>query len=322
MWRTIDYAVHGLTISAYGTRAYLAQVEDYVTTTATGAGGLVVLDVSEVQQPLPDPDVREVARLTWPEVSIPQNNLPVTIGGRHYVIQFDEFDSNVYGNDPEDLVGGVHLIDIEDETQPRVVSRIRLEVHQREARASDQQDDPGNQRVGQGYAAHYCAVPRSVDPGIVACSMILSGLRVFDIRDPERPREVAYFNQARSPRPTPASGAPTPWRPPSCPSGARSGTRTATRASSASASPTVWSRSSPVPTARAPSRPPPPCSVRAAPPRRRVGGAGATGTGQEHAAAAAAAGLVAVLVRSLVRAPAAGATSRSRRRPRPRRRAP
>ena len=27
----------------------------------------------------------------------------------------------------------------------------------------------------------------------MACSMILSGLRVFDIRDPEHPKEIAYF---------------------------------------------------------------------------------------------------------------------------------
>jgi hypothetical protein len=34
-----------------------------------------------------------------------------------------------------------------------------------------------------------------IDPNIVACSFIMSGLRVFDIRDPSAPREVAYFNQ-------------------------------------------------------------------------------------------------------------------------------
>jgi hypothetical protein len=37
-------------------------------------------------------------------------------------------------------------------------------------------------------------VPRRTDPGIVACSFILSGMRVFDIRDPYHPKEIAYFN--------------------------------------------------------------------------------------------------------------------------------
>jgi hypothetical protein len=45
----------------------------------------------------------------------------------------------------------------------------------------------------QGYAGHYCNVPQRHEPGIVACSMILSGLRVFDIRDPAHPKEIAYY---------------------------------------------------------------------------------------------------------------------------------
>jgi hypothetical protein len=43
------------------------------------------------------------------------------------------------------------------------------------------------------YAAHYCAIPREVDPEIAACSFINSGLRIFNIQDPLHPREVAYF---------------------------------------------------------------------------------------------------------------------------------
>src|SRR5215211_2466788 len=43
-------------------------------------------------------------------------------------------------------------------------------------------------------------MPTRVDPGIVACSMILSGLRIFDIRDPYHPREIAYFNAPITPR--------------------------------------------------------------------------------------------------------------------------
>src|SRR5206468_8334205 len=41
---------------------------------------------------------------------------------------------------------------------------------------------------------HYCSVPSRVDPGVVACSFILSGMRLFDIRDPVHPREIAYAN--------------------------------------------------------------------------------------------------------------------------------
>jgi hypothetical protein len=43
-----------------------------------------------------------------------------------------------------------------------------------------------------------------MDPGITACSMIESGLRIFDIRDPRHPHEIGYFNAPISDRATPA----------------------------------------------------------------------------------------------------------------------
>jgi hypothetical protein len=57
-------------------------------------------------------------------------------------------------------------------------------------------------------------VPTRVDPEIVACTMILSGLRIFDIRDPEHPREIAYFNAPVRPRIIPPAGivpSPSNW---------------------------------------------------------------------------------------------------------------
>ncbi len=128
-------------------------------------------------------------------MSIPQNVIPVTIKGKKYAVEFDEFDSNPLSYDPKSTVGAGRIIDLSDERKPKVVSQLRLEVHDPKARTSDQQSDPQATNGLQGYAAHYCSVPRATDPGIVACSMILSGLRVFDIRDPLHPREVAYFNQ-------------------------------------------------------------------------------------------------------------------------------
>jgi len=96
-------------------------------------------------------------------------------------------------------VGAARIIDIADETHPFVVSNIRLEVHEPENFAA-QAGDPGASNTAlQGYAAHYCNVPQRTDPGIVACSMILSGLRVFDIRDPFNPREIAYYNAPSRP---------------------------------------------------------------------------------------------------------------------------
>jgi hypothetical protein len=66
-----------------------------------------------------------------------------------------------------------------------------------EPNRASQLNDPGADSSLQGYAGHYCAVPKRRDPGIVACTFILSGLRVFDIRDPLHPREIAYYNAPR-----------------------------------------------------------------------------------------------------------------------------
>jgi hypothetical protein len=193
-WRSNTLVAHGITLSDDGNRAYVAVNRQWFPSTSQGGGGMAILDVSQVQRHVLNPVVREISRVTWPEISIPQNVIPVTIKGRRYAIEFDEYDSDVYRYLPRENVGGVRVFDISDERHPRVVSRIRLEVHNLRAREVVA-DDPGATQVGQGYAAHYCEVPRRHEPGILACSMIASGLRVFDIRDPLHPREVAYANQ-------------------------------------------------------------------------------------------------------------------------------
>jgi hypothetical protein len=45
-----------------------------------------------------------------------------------------------------------------------------------------------------GYDDHYCTPDRLHDPTILACAQIMSGLRVYDIRDPLHPKEIAYYN--------------------------------------------------------------------------------------------------------------------------------
>jgi hypothetical protein len=199
LWQSFDYKSHGIAVSDDGTRLYLAEPGGTSVTPVIVADGpgLRILDVSQIQHRRPNPMVKQVSYLTWPDVSIPQNSVPVTVHHRHYLVEFDEFDSNEAFYAPENSVGAVRIIDIQNERKPRVISRIRLEVHQTAARASDQQNDPQATFPLQGYAAHYCSVPRRLDPGILACSMILSGLRIFDIHDPYHPRELGYFNHPR-----------------------------------------------------------------------------------------------------------------------------
>ena len=212
-----NYDSHGLSIGQDGNRAYVAGVDS----------GLIILDTSEIQARVPGPQVQEIARLTWGSMSIPQNAIPVTIDNHPYVVEIDEFGAG-------SAVGAGRIIDIGDEANPQVISNLRLEVHQPEnfhAIAGD----PGTFSPIQGYAGHYCSVPTRVDPQIVACSMILSGLRVFDISDPYNPKEIAYFNAPVLPgrfrRGSPRRATTRCRARRSSPSATRSGTRTATAAS-------------------------------------------------------------------------------------------
>jgi hypothetical protein len=183
---------HGLSISNDGNRAYVA---------GTGSG-LHILDTSEVQSRTAGATITEISNLTWTSMSIPQNAIPITIQGHPYLVEIDEFGA-------QSEVGAGRIIDIADETQPQVISNLRLEVHQPENFTTTENDN-GAQNPVQGYAGHYCNVPTRVDPTIVACSMILSGLRVFDIRDPHNPREIAYHHAPSDPRIVPPFGVNPP----------------------------------------------------------------------------------------------------------------
>jgi hypothetical protein len=200
----LPYASHGMSISDDGNRAYLAGVGLSGGVRAFGGPALpdpnpdralIILDVSEIQARKPNPQAREIARLAWSPMSIPQNAIPFTRNGHPYLLEIDEFAR--LGE-----VGAARIIDIGDERRPKVIANLRLAVHQPEHFEAIA-DDPGAQFLGQGYAGHYCNVPTRVNPDIAACSMIISGLRVFDIRDPHHPREVAYFNPPVYPRVTP-----------------------------------------------------------------------------------------------------------------------
>ena len=184
-----DVTSHGMSLSADGNRAYIADP----------GGNMAILDVSEIQARKPDPQAREVSRLTWKSASIPQNAIPFNDHGKPYVLEFDEYTQGTTSVGNRDAVGAGRIIDIGDEKSPRVISNLRLQVNQPADHAAAS-GDPGALSPVQGYAAHYCSLDRETDPTIAACSFIASGLRVFDITDLEHPKEIAYYVAPTQPR--------------------------------------------------------------------------------------------------------------------------
>jgi hypothetical protein len=181
---------HGMTLSDDGNRAYVADPK----------GNMLILDTSQIQARKSNPQTREISRLTWNSVSIPQNAIPFTEGGHPYVLEFDEYDqSTLNPNGDPNIVGAARIIDISDETKPFIVSNLRLQVDQPADHAAAS-NDPGGNGAPQGYAAHYCNIPTRVDPKVVACSFIASGLRIFSIADLVHPREIGYFVAPPQPR--------------------------------------------------------------------------------------------------------------------------
>ena len=86
--------------------------------------------------------------------------------------------------------GYARIFDIQDEKNPTLVSKIKTEAQ-----------DPANCAAATaqagtffGVGTHYCNVDRRDDPRLLSCGLWAGGVRLFDIRNPWRPKELAYFN--------------------------------------------------------------------------------------------------------------------------------
>lgn len=168
---------HDLSASEDGTRAYFTE----------RATGLVILDVSDIQNRVPGPEVHVIGEYVRTDGSTAQMTQPMTIGGKPYILFVDEMGK-----------GAARIIDISDETNPVVTAKLKLEVHMPE-NADEVSRDAAGLFV---YEGHYCTASDGkthtgtntvYDAVIAVCGYFQSGLRVFDIRDPYAPREIAYY---------------------------------------------------------------------------------------------------------------------------------
>jgi hypothetical protein len=79
------------------------------------------------------------------------------------------------------------LTDISDPVHPHTDSQFGLQINDPK-NCKEQLDSKANQSV------HYHDVDDASDTTFVMASMWNAGIRVFDVRDPKQPAEVAYFN--------------------------------------------------------------------------------------------------------------------------------
>lgn len=201
---------HDLSLNAGGDRLYTAQPGGL--RNSSTPNGLVITDVSNFQRRRADAKPTVISSTFWKDGSIAQNTEHVQINGRPYIIFTDEAGAGGIGEGAKGACaqnlppfGFARIIDIADEKSPRVVSKLMLQVHD-PANCSAVQQDTGFLDVF-GYSSHYCTADNPQNAQYVACSYFEAGLRVFDIRDPYRPKEVAYYKPSAGNRATTLPGS-------------------------------------------------------------------------------------------------------------------
>jgi hypothetical protein len=205
---------HGMAISEDGNRGYFTIFGSgaaQVTAPAPATNGVVIADISDFQKRVANPKMRVISTLIIPDGSAAQHTIAIKIKGKPYLVEADE--GGAGGNSAagwaKACAAGLpawnmaRLIDISDETKPFVTSKLQLEMN--DPAKCDQVIPDLVGLSGFTYGAHYCSVDNKQDAQTLACGYFESGIRVFDIRDPLRPKEIAYYNPPAVTTPSPGS---------------------------------------------------------------------------------------------------------------------
>jgi hypothetical protein len=167
----------------------------------SSGNGVVIYDVSQVQERRPNPVIKVVGSLYWVNGDIAIQPDLAFIGGKPFLGAGDEYGAGG-GNYPAAAVGACgaglppfgfeRLIDISDLAKPKLVAQLMIGVADPKNCAQTEQDITA--KMGSyGYSQHDCTFDNPRDAKLLACSAHQSGVRVFDVHDPRRPREIAYF---------------------------------------------------------------------------------------------------------------------------------
>ncbi|MFT3925889.1 MAG: hypothetical protein QM778_25320 [Myxococcales bacterium] len=179
---------HDLNTNKDGTRGYFA----YPRLAAdVGQGSIAIMDLSEIQARKPNPKATVIKQWNWADGDTSQYTIPVSFRGKSHLIVSDEMGARNCLDPNKSIWGYARIFDISDEQNPKLVALIKTEAQ-----------DPANcSAAGQstdlpfGVSTHYCNVDRPDDPRLLACGIWQGGVRLYDIRNPWRPKEVAYFDR-------------------------------------------------------------------------------------------------------------------------------
>jgi hypothetical protein len=196
--------IHDVSTNEDGTRMYIGGIgrTSGADTPADSQpnNGLQIVDVSSIQRRARNPEPKLVGSVYWNDGGVSQEPFPVKIAGRPYIVYTDEL--GPYGIEDQEgraracaqglpPYGMTRLIDISDESKPKVVSKLMLQVNDPDNCASTIHDNSGEALFS--YDVHYCNADDVDDAHYVACGHFQSGIRVFDVSDPANPRNVAYY---------------------------------------------------------------------------------------------------------------------------------
>ncbi len=115
------------------------------------------------------------------------------IGGTPYVLHSEEsVFGGAYGCIPQEgapFVGPAqpYLTNIKNPAKPKTVVEFGLQIN-------DPANCPEQLQAKENDSVHYHDVDNPNDTTFVMASMWNAGLRMFDVRNPKQPKEVAYFN--------------------------------------------------------------------------------------------------------------------------------
>jgi hypothetical protein len=203
---------HDASTNDAGTRLYLAL---YGGNNALGgfpadgsgrcANGLIIMDSSDIALRRPNPQLRYISDVSWCDQQIDPDfgdgstaaahatEYVIHENGKEYIVTTDESGGGLNGNASGICAQRTYarIIDISDETNPRVVGTFKPDVNKPENCAANLAADT------DGGMVHYIGFDDRYKMRVVVYAGANQGIRFVDFRDPTNPKEIAYYNKER-----------------------------------------------------------------------------------------------------------------------------